>query len=80
MGITVLGTGRGWVGSAQWIWGVAETSEMLGRFFLFRPQKDRAYMERRVVGTVGHGMALGEELLSRLVLRLLERKTPGAGD
>lgn len=21
MGITVLGTGRGWVGSAQWIWG-----------------------------------------------------------
>lgn len=37
-------------------------------------------MERRVVGSVGHGMALGEELLSRLVLPLLERKTPGAGD
>lgn len=63
---------------------VAETSEMLERLFLFlfffHPQKDGPYTERRVVGMVSHGMALGEQLLSRSVLPPLEGKTPGAGD
>lgn len=52
-----------------------------GDFLFFsHPQQDRAYTERSGVGMVVHGMALGEELLSRSVLPPLKRNTPGAGD
>lgn len=39
-----------------------------------------ASVEKRVMGMVSHGIALGQGLLNRLVLLPLEGKTPGAGD
>lgn len=39
-----------------------------------------AYTEKRVVGMVSHGIALGQGLLNRLVFPPLERKTGGADD